>query len=57
MWQSLLKHDDVLGLHCVLSGLDRGSIEIREVSPMGGLLLRDEAAGRAPGGAGWATPR
>ena len=34
---------DVLGLHRVLTGLDRDSIEMREVSPMGGLLPQDEA--------------
>src|ERR1700758_5631659 len=37
-WQSLIGHDDVLGLHRVLTGLDRDSIEMRAVSPMGGLL-------------------
>jgi hypothetical protein len=34
----------VLGLHRVLTGLDRDSIEMREVSPMGGLLSQDERA-------------
>jgi DNA-binding transcriptional regulator YdaS (Cro superfamily) len=37
-WESLLEHRDVPGLHRVLTGLDRDSIEMREVSPMGGLL-------------------
>jgi hypothetical protein len=37
-WQSLIEHDDLPGLHRVLTGLDRDSIEMREVSPMGGLL-------------------
>jgi hypothetical protein len=32
----------VLGLHRVLTGLDRDPIEMREVSPMGGLLPQDE---------------
>jgi transcriptional regulator with XRE-family HTH domain len=41
-WNSLVEHDDVLGLHRVLTGLDRDSIEMREVSPMGGLLLQSE---------------
>ena len=41
-WQSLVGHGDVLGLHRVLTGLDRDSIEMREVSPMGGLLPQDE---------------
>jgi hypothetical protein len=40
--ESLVKHGDVLGLHRVLTGLDRESIEMREVSPMGGLLTQDE---------------
>ena len=35
-------YGDVLGLHRVLTGLDRDSIEMREVSPMGGLLPQDE---------------
>jgi hypothetical protein len=30
------------GLHPVLTGLDRDAIEMREVSPMAGLLSRDE---------------
>lgn len=38
-WESLLGQGDVPGLHRVLTGLDRDSIEMREVSPMGGLLL------------------
>jgi hypothetical protein len=33
---------DVPALHLVLTGLDRDSIEMREVSPMGGLLSQDE---------------
>lgn len=37
-WESLLEHGDVPGLHRVLTGLDCDSIEMREVSPMGGLL-------------------
>jgi hypothetical protein len=41
-WESLVGHGDVLGLHRVLTGLDRHSIEMREVSPMGGLFPRDE---------------
>ena len=41
-WNSLVEHGDVLGLHRVLTGLDRDSIEMREVSPMGGLLPQDE---------------
>jgi transcriptional regulator with XRE-family HTH domain len=41
-WESLLERDDVPGLHRVLTGLDRDSIEMREVSPMSGLLPEDE---------------
>jgi hypothetical protein len=41
-WQSLVEQGDVPGLHRVLTGLDRDSIEMREVSPMGGLLPQDE---------------
>jgi transcriptional regulator with XRE-family HTH domain len=43
-WSSLLQHGDVLGLHRVLTGLDRHSIEMREVSPMSGLLSADQRA-------------
>jgi transcriptional regulator with XRE-family HTH domain len=41
-WQSLIDRRDVPGLHRVLTGLDRASIEMREVSPMGGLLSDEE---------------
>lgn len=41
-WKSLVDRRDVLGLHRVLTGLDRESIEMREVSPMGGLLSDEE---------------
>jgi hypothetical protein len=44
-WTSLVDSGDVLGLHRVLTGLDRDSIEMREVSPMGGLLSQDDRAG------------
>ena len=37
-WTSLVEEGDVLGLHRVMTGLDRESIEMREVSPLGGLL-------------------
>lgn len=43
-WESLVERCDVPGLHRVLTGLDRGSIEMREVSPMGGLLPQEERA-------------
>jgi transcriptional regulator with XRE-family HTH domain len=41
-WESLLDHGDVTGFHRVLTGLDRDSIEMREVSPVGGLLSNEE---------------
>jgi hypothetical protein len=41
-WESLLEREDVPGLHRILTGLDRDSIEMREVSPMGGLLPEEE---------------
>ncbi len=37
-WKSLLGSGDLSGLRRVLTGLDRDSIEMREVSPLGGLL-------------------
>ena len=41
-WRQLIDRGDLTGLHRVLTGLDRDSIEMREVSPMGGLLTREE---------------
>ena len=41
-WTSLVDSGDVLGLQRVLTGLDREAIEMREVSPMTGLLSQDE---------------
>ena len=41
-WESLLDRGDVPGLHRILTGLDRDSIEMREVSPVGGLLPNEE---------------
>jgi transcriptional regulator with XRE-family HTH domain len=41
-WTRLVQQGDVLGLQRVLTGLDRESIEMREVSPMGGLLSQEE---------------
>lgn len=41
-WTLLVERNDVSGLHRVLTGLDRESIEMREVSPMGGLLPEGE---------------
>jgi hypothetical protein len=41
-WQHLVERGDLPGLHRVLTGLDRESVEMREVSPMGGLLSQRE---------------
>lgn len=41
-WRDLIERRDVLGQHRAMTGLDRSSIEMREVSPMGGLLSEDE---------------
>lgn len=41
-WESLVDRGDVPGLHRILTGLDRDSIEMREVSPVGGLLPNEE---------------
>jgi transcriptional regulator with XRE-family HTH domain len=41
-WESLLARGDVTGLHRTLTGLDRDSIEMREVSPFGGILPNEE---------------
>jgi transcriptional regulator with XRE-family HTH domain len=41
-WESLLKRGDVPGIHRVLTGLSRDCIEMREVSPMSGLLTDEE---------------
>ena len=37
-WHQLVERGDLPGLHRILTGLDRDSIEMREVSPMSGLL-------------------
>jgi transcriptional regulator with XRE-family HTH domain len=41
-WDSLVESGNVPGLHRVLTGLDRDSIEMREVSPLSGLLSPDD---------------
>jgi hypothetical protein len=41
-WQDLIERGDYSGLRRVLIGLDIDSVEMREVSPMGGLLSQDE---------------
>jgi transcriptional regulator with XRE-family HTH domain len=43
-WQRLIDECDLLGLHRVMTGLDTDSIEMREVSSMGGLLPQSERA-------------
>ena len=42
LWESLIERGDIPGLHRVLTGLDRDSVEMREVSPLSGLLSPDE---------------
>lgn len=41
-WRKLVRDGDVSGLRRLMTGLDIDSIEMREVSPMGGLLPQDE---------------
>lgn len=41
-WRGLVDRGDIPGLHRVLTGLDRDSIEMREVSPMLGLLTAQQ---------------
>lgn len=41
-WRQLVDCGDLPGLHRVLTGLDRESIEMREVSPMSGLLTDEQ---------------
>lgn len=43
-WRQLVDQGDVRGLRRVLTGLDRDAIEMREVSPLGGLLSEEERA-------------
>jgi transcriptional regulator with XRE-family HTH domain len=43
-WQCLIESDDLPGLRRVMLGLDTDSIQMREVSPMGGLLPQEERA-------------
>lgn len=44
-WRSLVARRDVLGLKRAMTGLDRDSVEMREVSPMAGLLSEEERLG------------
>lgn len=41
-WRKLVRDSDVPGIRRVMTGLDTDSIEMREVSPLGGLLPQDE---------------
>jgi hypothetical protein len=41
-WHRLIEDDDLSGLRCVMTGLDTDSVQMREVSPMGGLLSQKE---------------
>jgi transcriptional regulator with XRE-family HTH domain len=41
-WRQLVDRGDVPSMHRILTGLDRDSIEMREVSPMSGLLPDDQ---------------
>jgi len=43
-WQRLIRDRDVPGIRRVMTGLDTDSVEMREVSPMGGLLSQEERA-------------
>jgi hypothetical protein len=49
-WTTLVNQSDVLGMHRVMTGLDRDAIAMREVSPLGGLVAPDElSTGPSPG--------
>jgi hypothetical protein len=41
-WQHLVEQENLSGVRRVLTGLDRDSIEMREVSPMSGLPSQEE---------------
>lgn len=41
-WDQLIHTGDVPSIRHVLTGLDRDSIQMREVSPLGGLLSENE---------------
>lgn len=43
-WRKLVRDGDVSGLRRLMTGLDTDSIDMREVSPMGGLLPQSERA-------------
>jgi transcriptional regulator with XRE-family HTH domain len=41
-WEVLVRDGDVAALHRILTGLDRDAIEMREVTPLSGLLSDEE---------------
>jgi len=41
-WQRLIEEGDLTSLRRTMTGLDTDSVEMREVSPMGGLLSQEE---------------
>lgn len=41
-WQRLIQEGDLSSLRRVMTGLDPDSVQMREVSPMGGLLSQEE---------------
>jgi transcriptional regulator with XRE-family HTH domain len=43
-WEDLIRDGDLSGLRRVMTGLDTDSVQMREVSPMGGLLPQAERA-------------
>jgi transcriptional regulator with XRE-family HTH domain len=43
-WQRLIEEGDLPGLRRVMTGVDTDSVQMREVSPMGGLLPQHERA-------------
>lgn len=43
-WERLIDDRDVLGLRRVMTGLDTDSVQMREVSPLSGLLPQSERA-------------
>ena len=41
-WKRLVRDRDMHGLRQAMTGLDTDSVEMREVSPLGGLLSQEE---------------
>ena len=41
-WSELVSSDDIRGLRRVMTGLDTDSVQMREISPFGGLLPEGE---------------